>query len=58
MKTKEELNVLREECERLNKKLAALTEDELAQVTAGLEIQDLTQYFIPPENPPKDRFSM
>ena len=31
MKTKEELNALKEEVEALNKKLAELTEEELAQ---------------------------
>ena len=35
MKTKEELNALKEEVEALNKKLAELTEEELAQVTGG-----------------------
>ena len=35
MKAKEELNALKEEVENLNKKLADLTEDELAQVTGG-----------------------
>ncbi len=35
MKTKEELNALKEEVEALNKKLAKLTEEELAQVTGG-----------------------
>ena len=35
MKTVEELNVLKEEIETLNKKLAELTEEELAQVTGG-----------------------
>ena len=35
MKTKEELNALKEEVETLNKKLAELTEEELAQVTGG-----------------------
>ena len=35
MKTPEELNVLKEEIETLNKKLAELTEDELKQVTGG-----------------------
>ena len=38
MKTKEELNVLKEEVEALNKKLAALTEEELAQVAGGAVI--------------------
>ena len=34
-KTQEELNVIKEEVEALNKKLAELTEGELAQVTGG-----------------------
>ena len=34
-KTKEELNTLKEEVETLNKKLAELTEEELAQVSGG-----------------------
>ena len=37
MKTKEELNALKEEVENVRKKLAELTEDELAQVTGGLD---------------------
>ena len=36
MKTKEELNALKEEVENLNKKLHELTEEELAQVTGGV----------------------
>ena len=35
MKTKEELNALKEEVETLNKKLAELSEDELQQVSGG-----------------------
>ena len=35
MKTKEELKALKEEVETLNKKLAELTEEELAQVSGG-----------------------
>ncbi len=35
MKTKEELNALKEEVETLNKKLAELNEEELAQVVGG-----------------------
>ena len=35
MKTKEELNALKEEVDTLNKKLAELTEEELAQVVGG-----------------------
>ena len=36
MKSKEELNALKEEVETLNKKLAELSEEELAQVSGGL----------------------
>ena len=35
MKTKEELNALKEEVETLNAKLAELTDEELEQVTGG-----------------------
>ena len=35
MKSKEELNALKEEVETLNKKLAELSEEELEQVTGG-----------------------
>ena len=35
MKTQEELNALKEEVETLNKKLAELTDEELAQVVGG-----------------------
>ena len=35
MKTKEELNAIKEEVEALNKKLAELTEEELSQVSGG-----------------------
>ena len=35
MKTKQELDALREEFKTLNRKLAELTEEELAQVTGG-----------------------
>ena len=35
MKTKEELNALKEEVETLNKKLQELSEDELQQVSGG-----------------------
>ena len=35
MKTKEELKLLKEEYENLNKKLAELSEDELKQVSGG-----------------------
>ena len=35
MKTKEELNVLKEEVETVSKKLQELTEEEMEQVTGG-----------------------
>ena len=38
MKTKEELNALKEEVETLNKKLAELTEEELVQVAGGEQL--------------------
>ncbi len=38
MKTKEELNALKEEVENLNKKLAELTEEELKQISGGFNI--------------------
>ena len=37
MRSKEELNALKEEVETLNKKLHELTEEELAQVSGGVE---------------------
>ena len=36
MKTKEELNALKEEVEEVSKKLNELTDEELAQVTGGV----------------------
>ena len=36
MKTKEELNAIKEEIEALSKKLAELNEEELAEVAGGL----------------------
>ena len=45
MKTKEELDKLKDEFEALNKKLAELTEDELEQVTGGIGDIDI---LIPP----------
>ena len=36
MKTKEEMNAIKEEVENLNKELRELTEEELAQVTGGV----------------------
>ena len=40
MKTKEELNALKEEVETVNKKLAELTEEELTQVSGGIDLPD------------------
>ena len=37
MKTKEELNALKEEVETQNRKLHELTEEELEQVSGGVE---------------------
>ena len=37
MKTKEELDALKEEVEAVNEKLAELTEEEIAQVNGGRE---------------------
>ena len=46
MKSKEELNALKEEVETLGKKLAELTEEELEQVTGGVDfnITDWNNY--------------
>ncbi len=40
MKTKEELNALKNEVEALNKKLAELNEEELKQVAGGSGMAD------------------
>ena len=45
MKTKEELNTIKEEVEALNKKLHELTEEELAQVTGGAYNNFLTDQY-------------
>ena len=47
MKTKEELNTLKEEVETLNKKLQELTEEELEQVTGGFEPGSSAQIRLP-----------
>ena len=58
MKTKEELNALKEEVEALNKKLAELTEEELAEVTGGQQYDiniyknDIENNFTPNFNEP------
>ena len=40
MKSKEELNALKEEVEAVNEKLAELTPEEIAQVTGGVQLAD------------------
>ena len=40
MKTAEELKSLRGEIETMNKKLAELTDEELAQVSGGIDLPD------------------
>ena len=42
MKTKEEMNALKEEVKALNGKLRELTDEELAQVVGGGTIQDVS----------------
>ena len=49
MKTKEELNALKEEVETLNKKLAELSEEELAQVSGGNYVPHGLQQIIVPD---------
>ena len=44
MKTVEELNALKEELEALNKKLAELTDEELAQVSGGVRPVPLERF--------------
>ena len=41
MKTKEELNALKEEVKAVSKKLTELTDEELAQVTGGSKKADI-----------------
>ena len=45
MKTKEELNALKEEVEAVNRKLQELTEEELAQVSGGAYNNGLTDQY-------------
>ena len=47
MKTKEELNALKEEVETLNKELHELTEEELTQVSGGFEPGSSAQIRLP-----------
>ena len=43
MKTKEELNALKEEVEAVNEKLQELTDEEIAQVTGGIDKEFLAK---------------
>ena len=43
MKTKEELNALKEEVETVSKKLHELTDEELAQVSGGMSERELLE---------------
>ena len=51
MKTKEELNALKEDVETLSKKLNGLTEEELKEVTGGYNINDVMYTAMRCENP-------
>lgn len=46
MKTKEELNTLKAEVEAMNKKLADLTDEELAKVASGAGSEGLSDRII------------
>ena len=54
MKTKEELNALKEEVETLNKKLHELTEEELAQVSGGADREPPVVELEPADREPTD----
>ena len=63
MKTKEELTALKEEVETLNKKLAELSEDELAQVAGGKDAPpapdltfELPSKYLPKPEPLRPKF--
>ena len=47
MKSKEELNKIKEEVETVNEKLQELTEEELEQVSGGILAHACGQYFLP-----------
>ena len=46
-KTAEELNALKEEIEALNGKLAELTDEELAQVSGGIDPEFIKAFILP-----------
>lgn len=47
MKTKEELNAIKEEVEKLNKKLADLNDEEMAYVSGGSHEGETNWFSIP-----------
>ena len=53
MKSKEELNTLKEEIENLNQKLAELTEEELTQVVGGFGPEQMAGSEEPVRNWPR-----
>ena len=55
MKTKEELNALKEEVEAMNKKLAELSVEELAQVCGGDHVRPDDSVLEPPGHDPNER---
>ena len=44
MKTKEELNALKNEVKNLNAKLAELSEDELKEVSGGMTPEEILEF--------------
>ena len=55
MKTKEELNALKEEVETVSKKLHELTKEELAQVSGGDHVCTDDSVLDPPGHDPNER---
>ena len=55
MKTKEELNALKEEVETVSKKLHELAEEELAQVSGGDHVRPDDSALEPPGHDPNER---
>ena len=51
MKSKEELNALKEEVETVSRKLAELTEEELAQVAGGEKNKNIVPHYNPDIDP-------
>ena len=55
MKTKEELNALKEEVETVSRKLHELTKEELAQVSGGDHVRSDDSVLEPPGHDPNER---